>query len=84
MRTAPVVAVLGPLLNLSVACAADVSINGTVVPKATSTVEATQDTTEFRSGGDPAISLLPGSKRYTVCVIAPAPVAVLDACGART
>jgi hypothetical protein len=78
MRMAPVLA-LGAVLDLSVACAADVSIDGTVVPRASSTVEATQDVTEFRSGGDPAISLIPGSKRYTVCVITSAPVVVLDA-----
>ena len=34
---------------------------------------------EFRSGGDPAILLLPGAKRYGVCVVASGPVAALDA-----
>jgi hypothetical protein len=34
MRTAAVLAALCAVLTLSVACAADVSINGTVVPKA--------------------------------------------------
>ena len=58
--------------------AADVSVNGAIVPKATSTIDSTQDITEFRVGGDPAIRLLPASKRYGVCVVAPAPVAVLD------
>lgn len=69
-------AVLHPSMILG---ADDVSINGVVVPKATSTMDETQDVTEFRAGGDPAILLLPGAKRYGVCVVATAPVAVLDA-----
>jgi hypothetical protein len=59
--------------------AGDVAINGSVVPKATSAVEFTQDLIDFREGGDPNPQVLPGAKHYGVCVVTPAPIAVLDA-----
>jgi hypothetical protein len=58
---------------------ADVAVNGTVVPKASSTIDSTQDVLELREGGNPNIRLLPGLKRFGVCVISPGPIAALDA-----
>jgi imidazole glycerol phosphate synthase subunit HisF len=74
------VALSAAVLHPSVTRGADdVSINGVAVPKATSTMDGTQDVSEFRAGGDPTILLFPGAKRYGVCLVAAAPVAVLDA-----
>jgi hypothetical protein len=56
-----------------------VTLDGTALPKARSTIDARVDITEFRQGGDPAIRLLPGPKRYTACIVTPAPVSALDA-----
>jgi hypothetical protein len=58
---------------------ADIAVNGAVVPKASSSIDSTQDVIEFRDGGNPNILLIPGLKRFAVCVIAPAPIAMLDA-----
>jgi len=58
---------------------AQVAIDGSPVPKASSTIDSTQDVIEFREGGNPNIALVPGLKRFAVCVIAPAPIAALDA-----
>lgn len=63
----------------SARAADDVSVNGVVIPRASSTVEITQDLVEFREGGDPNPQVLPGAKRYGVCLATSAPVAVLDA-----
>ncbi len=63
---------------VSAAAAGDVSVNGIDIPRAVSTVESTQEVTEFRAIGQP-IQLVPGAKRYAVCVVAASPVAVLDA-----
>ncbi|MEO6025426.1 MAG: hypothetical protein ABIR79_00980 [Candidatus Binatia bacterium] len=57
---------------------ADVTVNGAVVPKATSAVEITQALIEFREGGETSPQVLPGAKRYGVCIVTPSPVGVLD------
>jgi hypothetical protein len=57
-----------------------VTVSGTTIPHATSTISTTVDITEFREGtGDRCARLLSGCKHYAVCVVSPAPVAVLDA-----
>ena len=57
-----------------------VTVNGTAVPHATSTISTTVDITEFREGGgDRCGRLLSGCKHYAVCVVSPAPVPMLDA-----
>ena len=61
------------------AAVADVSVNGAVMPKASSTVDITQSLIEFREGGETSPQVLPGAKRYGVCVTTPSPVAALDA-----
>lgn len=66
------------LIGIS-ACAPAFEINGIPIPNATSTFEATQEVTEFREDGNPVIRLISGPKRYTVCAVARAPIAVLDA-----
>jgi hypothetical protein len=66
-------------LPLTARAAEQVTVNGVLVPKATSTVEVTQDLVEFREGGDPNPQVLPGAKRYGVCIATAAPVAILDA-----
>ncbi|MCC6849030.1 MAG: hypothetical protein IT294_11060 [Deltaproteobacteria bacterium] len=82
-RTPPLAAL--PLVVAAIAAvlpgrvAADVAIDGVVVPKAKVTMEITQDVIEFRTGTDPNPQVLPGAKRYGVCVLAAAPVAALDA-----
>ncbi len=80
MRRLLVLTALALLAAPAIACASDdVVVNGVIVPKAASTVEVTQDLIEFREGGETHPRLLVGAKRYGVCVVAPAPVAVLDA-----
>jgi hypothetical protein len=60
--------------------AGTVAVNGVTLPRALGSVEATIDVTEFRDGNDPTvIRLVAGSKRYSVCVLTPDPVAVFDA-----
>jgi hypothetical protein len=57
----------------------NVALNGTVISKASSTIDSTQDVLELREGGNPNVRLLPGLKRFGVCVISPGPIAALDA-----
>lgn len=81
MSRTPALAALAVLL-LSLAgpaSAADVSVNGAAVPKATSTVDITQDIIEFREGGETSPQVVGGAKHYAVCLVTPAPVAALDA-----
>ena len=56
-----------------------VSLNGTVVPRATSMINSTVDLTPFRDGTEPCARLIAGCKHYAVCISAPAPIAALDA-----
>jgi hypothetical protein len=57
-----------------------VSLNGKPIPHAISEIDATVEVTEFRDGSDPLnIKLIPGAKRYTVCIVSRSPIAVLDA-----
>jgi len=67
------------LLGLAAVAAAAIAVNGAVVPKATSTVDITQTLIEFREGAETSPQMLPGAKRYGVGVVAPSPIAVLDA-----
>jgi hypothetical protein len=60
-------------------CVRGVELNGIPIQNANSTFEITREVTEFREGGAPGIRLIPGLKRYTACVVADAPIAVLDA-----
>ncbi len=71
--------ILASAVVSSAAAAGAVIVGGVVVPKASSTVEITQDVIEVREGGDPNPILVPGAKRYGVCLVTPAPVAALDA-----
>jgi len=60
--------------------AGGVTVNGAVVPHATSTTSTSVDITEFREGGDSTCSrLLADCKHYAVCINSPAAIAVLDA-----
>lgn len=59
--------------------AADVTLNGTEIARATSTMSVHVDVTEFRDGGSLCAQLIRGCAKPTVCVNAPAPVAALDA-----
>ena len=67
------------MVVVAAALAGDVELNGVEVPKAVTLIDVTQDVTEFRSGGDPAIRLVPGPKRYGVCVSTASRVPALDA-----
>ncbi len=80
MSSASAIAAVALLLVATPAAfAAEVAVNGAAVPKAASTVEITQDVIEFREGGETSPQVIPGAKRYGVCVVTPSPVAVLDA-----
>lgn len=59
--------------------AAEVTIDGVVVPRASSTLRIDVGITEFREGGEQCPRLLPGCPKLAVCVTAPAPIASLDA-----
>lgn len=63
------------------ASAADVTVNGNVVLQGASTINNSIDILQFRNGNDSSVcaSLLSGCKHYGVCILAPAPVGVLDA-----
>jgi hypothetical protein len=61
------------------AAGAEVAVDGVAVPKATSTIDSSQDVIEFQEGGGGGVALVPGRKRYGVCLVAPAPIAALDA-----
>lgn len=63
----------------SLGVAGNVEINGVPVTRTVATIDSTQDITEFREGGSPNVQLVPGIKRYGVCVMAQGPIAVLDA-----
>jgi hypothetical protein len=68
------------VLTLPLACrAADVTLDGAVVPKATTSMSIPVDVTEFREGGSACPILLPGCPEPKVCVTTPAPIAPLDA-----
>ena len=74
MSLAAAVVILLPL-----AAGAEVAVNGAAVPKASSTIDSSQDVVEVQEGGGGGILLVPGRKRYAVCLVAPAPIAALDA-----
>ncbi len=79
-RIALASAVLASALAVTRAdAAAAVTVNGGVVPKASSTIDSTQDVIEVSEGGNPGTLLVPGRKRFGVCVVAPGPIAALDA-----
>ncbi len=59
--------------------AAEVTLDGVVVPQASSTMSIEVGITEFREGGEQCPRLLPGCPTLSVCIAAPAPVASLDA-----
>ena len=57
-----------------------VVLNGALIPHSTASVDATIEVSEFRDGNDPlVVRLVPGTKRYGVCIVARGPVALLDA-----
>ena len=59
---------------------AGVVLNGTPIPYSTASVDATIEVAEFRDGSDPlVVRLVPGTKRYGVCIASRSPVALLDA-----
>jgi hypothetical protein len=68
------------LLALTVvsAPAADVTLDGVALPRATSTMSIPVDVTEFREGGGGCPRLLPGCAKPTVCVTVATPVPALD------
>jgi len=60
--------------------AAGVTIDDTTIAHATSTMSNSIEITEYREGTDNGCPrLLAGCKRYAVCILSPAPIAVLDA-----
>jgi len=59
--------------------AAEVTLDGIVVPEASATMRIDVGITEFREGGEQCPRLLPGCPKLEVCIVAPAPVARLDA-----
>jgi hypothetical protein len=59
--------------------AAEVTLDGVVIPQASATMSIDVPITEFREGGDQCPRLLPGCPKLAVCIAAPAPVASLDA-----
>ena len=59
--------------------AAEVTLDGVVIPQASSTMSIEVGITEFRDGGEQCPRLLPGCPKLGVCIAAPAPVASLDA-----
>lgn len=67
------------MLTAASANAGGVSVNGTAIPKAVSSIDESQDVTEFRAGTESSIQLVPGLKRYGVCIAAQGPIAILDA-----
>ena len=57
-----------------------VVLNGELIPYSSASVDATIEVSEFRDGNDPlVVRLVPGTKRYGVCIVARGPVALLDA-----
>ena len=79
IRSASLAASYVLLLTLgSAARAADVTLDGTVVPDASSTMSATVNITEFRDGTEICPRLLPGCPKLGVCIASPRPVAGLD------
>jgi hypothetical protein len=77
--TTSLLLVLAILISPLSCRAADVTLDGAVVPKATSIMSIPVDVTEFREGGSECPVLLPGCPKPRVCVTAPAPIAPLDA-----
>ena len=60
--------------------AAEVTLDGIVVPEASATMRIDVAISEFREGGgDQCPRLLPGCPKLEVCIGAPAPVTRLDA-----
>lgn len=56
-----------------------VMVNGTSLPYAVSFIDATVEVVEFRDGSNPnVVKLIPGAKRYTVCIASRVPVRVFD------
>jgi hypothetical protein len=76
----------GILLGPLAAQAADVTLDGVVVPNASATMTIDAPITEFREGGEQCPRLLPGCPKLEVCIAAPAPIARIDAqlAGAET
>ena len=57
-----------------------VSVNGTPLRHAVSFIDATVEVTEFRDGTNPnVVKLIPGAKRYTVCIVSKEPLKMFDA-----
>lgn len=70
----------GVLAPSALASGDGVALNGTPIPYATASIDATIEVSEFRDGSDPlVVRLVPGTKRYGVCIKARSPVAALDA-----
>ena len=76
VRSMLVAAVFAAAAN---AGAAEVTLDGVVIPQASATMSIDVPITEFREGGDQCPRLLPGCPTLEVCIAAPAPVASLDA-----
>lgn len=67
------------LATVGGAGAAEVTLDGTVIPGASATMSIDVGITEFREGGEQCPRLLPGCPKLEVCIDARAPVAPLDA-----
>jgi len=59
--------------------AAEVTLDGIVVPDASATMSIDVPITEYRDGTEQCPRLLPGCPKLAVCIVARAPVASLDA-----
>jgi len=81
LRSALAIALVGTGVRTAVAGAAGtVTLDGMIVPKAMSSINASIDVTEFRDGtGGGCPRLLPGCARAQVCLNSPGLVAPLDA-----
>lgn len=59
--------------------AAEVTLDGAVVPGASATMSIDVGITEYRDGSEQCPRLIPGCPKLEVCIVARAPVAPLDA-----
>ena len=68
-----------PLALAGSAGAAEVTLDGTVIPDASATMSIDVPITEYRDGAEQCPRFLPGCPQLEVCIAAPARVAPLDA-----
>jgi hypothetical protein len=72
-------AIVFVLATAGLAGAAEVTLDGAVIPEASATMSIDVGITEFREGGSQCPRLLPSCPKLEVCIGTRAPVAPLDA-----